>query len=206
MTNMKNCKHFIETLSWLYCRKADSVHVIDAKLAVSICCRPGRKAYCLHVFSWVSRKLAVCCLAELEEKLIVSICVTDRAEKLTLWTRIEACCLPVLQSWKKAYYCRARMLCQLPRLLARPLYNQAVSGQMGLFHTSSSLSKWVLIRWLFSIIYTCCGSMTCWYGSGSGSADPDFWLTDPDPAIFVLFSSVTFKMATKNYSFQAFCL
>ncbi len=77
-----------------------------------------------------------------------------QTEKLAIWTRREACCLPVLQSWKKAYCCRARMLCQLPRLLARPLYNQAVSGQMGLFHTSSSLSKWVLIRWLFCIIFT----------------------------------------------------
>ncbi len=123
------------------------------KLAVSICCRAGRKAYCLQVFSWVGRKLAVCCRAELEEKLIVSICVADRVEKLAIWTRREACCLPVLQSWQKAYCCRARMLCQLPRLLARPLYNQAVSGQMGLLHTSSSLSKWVLIRPLFSSLY-----------------------------------------------------
>jgi hypothetical protein len=28
-------------------------------------------------------------------------------------------------------------------------------------------------------------SMTFWYGSGSGSADPYLWLTDPDPALFV---------------------
>ncbi len=26
----------------------------------------------------------------------------------------------------------------------------------------------------------CCGSVTFWYGSGSGSADPYHWLTDPD--------------------------
>ncbi len=35
----------------------------------------------------------------------------------------------------------------------------------------------------------CSGSMTFWYGSGSGSADPYLWLTHPDPtpdpAIFV---------------------
>ncbi len=35
----------------------------------------------------------------------------------------------------------------------------------------------------------CSGSMTCWCGSGSGSADPCYWLMDPDagpdPAIFV---------------------
>ncbi len=34
----------------------------------------------------------------------------------------------------------------------------------------------------------CCGSMTFWCrsGSGSGSADPCLWLLDPDPAIFVI--------------------
>jgi hypothetical protein len=37
----------------------------------------------------------------------------------------------------------------------------------------------------------CCGSMTFWWGSGSGSADPYLWLmdlypeSDPDPAIFI---------------------
>ncbi len=31
----------------------------------------------------------------------------------------------------------------------------------------------------------CCGSMTFWGGSGSGSADPCLWLMDLDPAIFV---------------------
>ncbi len=33
----------------------------------------------------------------------------------------------------------------------------------------------------------CCGSMTFWYGSGSGSAHPCLWLMDPDPdtAVFV---------------------
>ncbi len=30
----------------------------------------------------------------------------------------------------------------------------------------------------------CCGSITFWYGSGSG--DPRLWLMDPDPAIFVV--------------------
>ncbi len=36
----------------------------------------------------------------------------------------------------------------------------------------------------------CCGSMTFWCGSGSGSADPCLWLMDPDPypdpAIFII--------------------
>ncbi len=34
----------------------------------------------------------------------------------------------------------------------------------------------------------CCGYMTFWCGSrsGSGSADPCLWLIDPDPAIFVV--------------------
>ncbi len=36
--------------------------------------------------------------------------------------------------------------------------------------------------------YQCCGSMTFWCGSGSGSADQCLWLMDPDPdpAIFVI--------------------
>ncbi len=29
----------------------------------------------------------------------------------------------------------------------------------------------------------CCGSMTFWCGSGSGSADPCLWLMDPDPFV-----------------------
>ena len=29
--------------------------------------------------------------------------------------------------------------------------------------------------------YQCCGSMTFWGGSGSGSSDPCLWLMDPDP-------------------------
>ncbi len=32
----------------------------------------------------------------------------------------------------------------------------------------------------------CCGSMTFWCGSGSGSGDPCLWLMDPDPAIFII--------------------
>ncbi len=34
----------------------------------------------------------------------------------------------------------------------------------------------------------CCGSMTFWCGSGSGSgsADPCLWLMDPDPSIFII--------------------
>ncbi len=40
---------------------------------------------------------------------------------------------------------------------------------------------WLGITW-----YQCCGSMTFWVGSGSGSADPCLWLMDPDPSIFVI--------------------
>jgi hypothetical protein len=32
----------------------------------------------------------------------------------------------------------------------------------------------------------CCGTVTFWCGSGSGSADPCLWQMDPDPAIFVI--------------------
>ncbi len=31
------------------------------------------------------------------------------------------------------------------------------------------------------LFYQCCGSMTFWGGSRSGSADPCLWLVDPDP-------------------------
>ncbi len=41
----------------------------------------------------------------------------------------------------------------------------------------------------------CCGSVTFWYGSGS--ADPNLWLTDPDPAPDP--ASVTFKTLTIYY-------
>ncbi len=60
----------------------------------------------------------------------------------------------------------------------------------------------------------CCGSMTFWCGSGSGSADPSLWLMDQDPRIhpsdkwiqirigirirILLFSLLSFKMPTKN--------
>ncbi len=42
----------------------------------------------------------------------------------------------------------------------------------------------------------CCGSMTFWCGSGSGSADPYLWLIR-----ILLFSSLTFKMPKKNFFF-----
>ncbi len=47
----------------------------------------------------------------------------------------------------------------------------------------------------------CCGSVTFWYGSGS--ADPYNWVTNPDSdlAPILLFSSVTFKMSTKEVFF-----
>ncbi len=51
----------------------------------------------------------------------------------------------------------------------------------------------------------CCGSMTFWCGSGSGSADPSLWLMDPDPdpAIFV----VNLQDANKNkWKKKFFCL
>ncbi len=35
-------------------------------------------------------------------------------------------------------------------------------------------------------IHQCCGSMTFWRGSGSGSADPCLWLLDPDPSLFII--------------------
>ncbi len=48
----------------------------------------------------------------------------------------------------------------------------------------------------------CCGSMTFWCGSGSGSgsADPCLLLMNPDPA----FSSLTFELPTKQIFFISF--
>ncbi len=54
--------------------------------------------------------------------------------------------------------------------------------------------------------HQCCGSMTFWGGSGSGSADPCLWLMDPDPdpAIF----DIDLQYASKKLIFQQnfFCL
>jgi hypothetical protein len=38
----------------------------------------------------------------------------------------------------------------------------------------------------FRTVRQCCGSMTFWGGSGSGSADPCILLMDPDPSIFII--------------------
>jgi hypothetical protein len=48
---------------------------------------------------------------------------------------------------------------------------------------------------LFEATFQCCGYMTFWGGSGSGSADPCLVLMDPDPAIFVI---AVPKMPTKK--------
>ena len=50
----------------------------------------------------------------------------------------------------------------------------------------------------------CCGSMTFWCGSGSGSADPCLWIMDPDPAIFVIDLQDACQQK-KNFSTK-FCL
>ncbi len=52
--------------------------------------------------------------------------------------------------------------------------------------------------WATSCKEQCSGSVTFWYGSGSG--DPYLWLTDSDSA---LNSSMTFKTSTKKF-FSAF--
>ncbi len=42
--------------------------------------------------------------------------------------------------------------------------------------------------WCSHCCWQCCGSMTFWCGSGSGSRsmDPCIWLMNPDPAIFII--------------------
>ncbi len=56
----------------------------------------------------------------------------------------------------------------------------------------------------------CCGSMTFWGGSGSGSADPCLWLMDldpdPDPAIFVIDLQDASKKLIFYHSFFCFLL
>ncbi len=53
---------------------------------------------------------------------------------------------------------------------------------------------------------TCCGSMSfyCGSGSGSGSADPCMWLLDPDPAIFVTDLQDANKKLMWSKSFSAY--
>jgi hypothetical protein len=52
----------------------------------------------------------------------------------------------------------------------------------------------------------CCGSMTFWRGSGSGSADPCLWLMDPDPdpAIFVIVLQDASKKTNFLHNFSAY--
>ncbi len=54
--------------------------------------------------------------------------------------------------------------------------------------------------------FQCCGSMTFWGGSGSGSSDPCLWLMDPDsdPAIFVIDLQDVSKKLIFEHNF--FCL
>jgi hypothetical protein len=60
-------------------------------------------------------------------------------------------------------------------------------------------------------IQQCCGSMTFWGGSGSGSADPCLWLvdpdpdSDPDPAIYVTnLQDASKKLITQFFLFITF--
>ncbi len=56
--------------------------------------------------------------------------------------------------------------------------------------------------WPHLVEKQCCGSVTFWYGSGS--ANQYHWLKDLDPDPILLFSSVAFKMPTKNKFFWSF--
>jgi hypothetical protein len=50
----------------------------------------------------------------------------------------------------------------------------------------------------------CCGSMTFWGGSGSGSADPCLWLFVPDPTILVIDLQDASKKLIFNTIFSAY--
>jgi hypothetical protein len=55
---------------------------------------------------------------------------------------------------------------------------------------TSGMQSWGSVSKHFYINNQCCGSMTFWRGSRSGSTDPFLWLVDPDsdsdPAFFVI--------------------
>jgi hypothetical protein len=55
----------------------------------------------------------------------------------------------------------------------------------------------------FVTIFQCCGSMTFWGASWSGSADPCLWLMDPDPSIFVIDLQDASKKIILNKIFSA---
>jgi hypothetical protein len=54
------------------------------------------------------------------------------------------------------------------------------------------------------LLIQCCGSVTCWYRSGSGYANPYLWLTDL--IRILLFLSMTFKTLTRNNFLTSFLL
>jgi hypothetical protein len=56
----------------------------------------------------------------------------------------------------------------------------------------------------FVTIFQCCGSMTFWGASWSGSADPCLWLMDPDPSIFVIDLQDASKKIILNKIFSAY--
>ncbi len=65
-------------------------------------------------------------------------------------------------------------LCYLKTASRNALWTAFRSRSSGMFFTSRSNKE------KFKRCLQCCGSMTFWGGSGSGSADPCLWLMDPD--------------------------
>ncbi len=66
-------------------------------------------------------------------------------------------------------------------------------GETNKYELLFLVDRLILTHILFTVCNTsnrnwnqCYGSVTFWYGSGSGSVDPCLWKIDPDPAIFVV--------------------
>ncbi len=84
------------------------------------------------------------------------------------------------------------------------MFNQAIQGVIFLRKTKIYSELFHITDGICISLLQCCGSMTFWSGSGSGSADPCLWLMDPDPAFFV----IDLQDASKKLIFNTifFCL
>ncbi len=69
----------------------------------------------------------------------------------------------------------------------------------------SEIVKFVIRKGLFSsYLWQCPGSLTFWYGSGSGTTDRYHWITDPDHVLF--FNGLQDDNNEKSFFSNYFCL
>ncbi len=103
--------------------------------------------------------------------------------------RVVVCCADAEPGTSYAAHCavQPRGRTQRPHLL--PALRPAVPASPG---DGLAPEGYVYLTHVLSyfFFFQCSGSMTCWCGSGSGTADPCLWLmapdSEPDPAIFVI--------------------